>query len=473
MNCLKCLLVTLALLSAVAITSAQPPIELKDGQYVVPLSVEATAPTKPALKYRLLPEVREMQSGNQVQGFYKCFFEQNYLFHNKESTDKQEKWRGAPLQDLATDKELIGYGGSAIKQAHYAARLDAVDWQLTLQAKNDGIMLLLPDVQQMRMLIGVLKVRFRGELARGEFDNAHYTLQTMFALSRMFNEHPTLIGHLVGIAITTITMGCLEEFVQQPGAPNLFWPLADLPAPFLDLRKGREGEKLMLTKEYELFRKATPVADAVLDELIKSHDAIHGPLRGLAKGDGPPAKDEDMLPSAWYAKQAADKGAVGAARDRLTALGHKVTDLSKLSARQLVMMDDFSQYQVALDEKFKWNNFPQWQLPADLDKQKPPPGVFTQFTPAWAKVFWARTRMQQQFGLLTTAEGIRATAAANGGKLPGSLAEVKLPLPLDPTTGKPFVYELKEGKAVVSCTPPEDQRKTPLFNRVYEITIRK
>ena len=36
--------------------------------------------------------------------------------------------------------------------------------------------------------------RVRGEIARGEFDAAVQTLQTMFALARTFNEHPTLIA---------------------------------------------------------------------------------------------------------------------------------------------------------------------------------------------------------------------------------------------------------------------------------------
>src|SRR4051812_43846416 len=214
--------IVLVSLSAV---SGQPPIEPKDGKYTVPLSVEATAPARPALKYRLMPELREMQTGNQITAFYKCFFEQNNLFHNKESTDKQQKWNAAPLKDLAGERELIGYGGTAVKQAHYAARLDTVNWEITNQAKSAGVGLLLPDVQQMRMLTAVLKVRFRGELARGEFDNAIHTLQTMFTLSRTFNEHPTLIGQLVGLALASIALQCVEEFIQQPGAPNLFWAL--------------------------------------------------------------------------------------------------------------------------------------------------------------------------------------------------------------------------------------------------------
>jgi hypothetical protein len=447
------------LLTGLSTAPAQPPIEPKDGKIIVPMMVDAVAPSRPALKNRLLPELRELQTGNQVQAFYRCFFEQHNLFHTKESTDQQAKWMEAPLKNLATEKQLINYGGSAIKQANYAARLDTVDWQITNQTKSDGVMLLIPDVQQMRMLAAVLKVRVRGEIARGEFDNALQTLQTMFALARIFNDHPTLIGHLVGTAIAMIAVNQLEEFVQQPGAPNMFWPLLDLPSPFIDLRKGREGEKLFFTKEYDVLRKAVPVPETELNSLTKYLDKIADDCK------------PDMLPSAYHAKQAADKDAVAAARDRLVQLGHKAADVAKLSALQVVLMDDFAKYQAELDEYLKWTNVPYWQIPADLGKKRLT-GVFGELLPAYMKVTQAKVRLQQYIALLTVAEAVRAYAAENGGKLPASLDAIKLPLPNDPVTGKSFVYEVKDDKAILHGMPPADRLKDPSFNRVYEISVR-
>src|SRR4051812_11572281 len=147
MRCRRPLFALALVLGSLSAATGQPPVEPRDGKYVVPLAVDPVGPARPALKHRLLPELREMQPGNQIPAFYKCFFEQNHLFHNKESTDKQKKWMEAPLKELAGEKDLVNYGGSAVKQAHYAARLDAVDWEVTNQAKSEGVMLLLPDVQ--------------------------------------------------------------------------------------------------------------------------------------------------------------------------------------------------------------------------------------------------------------------------------------------------------------------------------------
>ena len=57
--------------------------------------------------------------------------------------------------------------------------------------------------------------------------------------------------------------------------------------------------------------------------------------------------------------------------------------------------------------------------------------------------------------------------------MPAQLDAVKLPLPADPVTGKPFGYELKGATAVIRGTPPAGREKEPSFNRVYEVTVRK
>ncbi len=48
-------------------TSALPPPVPKEGPWVIPLSVYPMAEPKPALKYLLLPEVRDCNPGNQIR----------------------------------------------------------------------------------------------------------------------------------------------------------------------------------------------------------------------------------------------------------------------------------------------------------------------------------------------------------------------------------------------------------------------
>src|SRR5207237_7116098 len=122
----------------------------------------------------------------------------------------------------------------------------------------DGFCLLLPDVQQLRALANALKVRFRAEVALHRFDDALRTAKTMLAMSRHLSEHPTLIGDLVGIAIAFIALGPLEEMLEQPGCPNLYWALTNLPTPLIPLDKGMEGERVLIAGEFRDLDASAP-----------------------------------------------------------------------------------------------------------------------------------------------------------------------------------------------------------------------
>ncbi len=126
---------------------------------VIRMKVQARPAPKPALKYQLLPELREMNPGNPIQGYTKCFAEQHNFWRTKEAMDNREKWQTMPLKDLPL-KEMQYYLRNPLRHADYAARLDTPDWQILLQLKSDGPTLLLPDIQGLRELAGALKSAF-------------------------------------------------------------------------------------------------------------------------------------------------------------------------------------------------------------------------------------------------------------------------------------------------------------------------
>jgi hypothetical protein len=235
-----------------------------------------------------------------------------------------------------------------------------------------------------------------------------------------------------------------------------------LPNPIIDLRKGSQVERLLLPKEFEALRKAVPLPEEQLNAFVKKLDLFIGM-----------EANEITSPNAWYKKQAADKVAVEAARKMLAGLGHKAADLAKLSALQVLQMADFAQYEIDMDDVEKWTNVPFWQVPPEYGQKKLRPDPYGQLLPAYYKVLLAKARSQQLVALLTVVEGVRAFAGENAGKLPATLDVVKLPLPIDPVSGKPFRYEVKEGRAILRGTPPVGRENEPHFNRVYEITVRK
>jgi hypothetical protein len=53
------------------------------GETAIRMNVRPMAAPKPALKYQLLPEVRELNPGNPVQWYIRCFQEQRNFFFTK------------------------------------------------------------------------------------------------------------------------------------------------------------------------------------------------------------------------------------------------------------------------------------------------------------------------------------------------------------------------------------------------------
>src|SRR5262249_48037810 len=88
----------------------------KPSETVIRLTVTPMAAPKPALRYALLPELSELTPGNPIQGYMKCFMEQNHFFFNKDSVANREKWQTMALKDLPME-HVRGYGGKALQRA--------------------------------------------------------------------------------------------------------------------------------------------------------------------------------------------------------------------------------------------------------------------------------------------------------------------------------------------------------------------
>src|SRR5262249_4595151 len=194
------------------------------------------------------------------------------------------------------------------------------------------------DIVPMRLLAAALKVRFRAEVAERRFDDALRTARTMFALARHLQELPTVIGNLVGVSIVYTTLRPLEEMLQQPGCPNLYWALTELPRPLVGMRKGLQGDALAVESEFAGFSASTPLDEA---GLARATEQVQGLVRLLHMlQEGPAPKKAKIDVRAWLAKRGKDAAYVRAARKRLAATGLDQARLKKKPAAQLVLLDE-------------------------------------------------------------------------------------------------------------------------------------
>jgi hypothetical protein len=414
---------------------------------LIRLNVQPMPAPKPALRYLLLPELREMSPGNPIPNYLKCVLE----------------------AEASSDPDNLSKFG--LQQADKAARLNKPDWQILLKAKTDGVNLLLPDVQKMRHLAAALQMRFRQEVSQRRFDDALVTAKTMFAMSRHMGDHPTLIGDLVGIAIGSIAIGPLEEMLEQPGCPNLYWAFTALPHPFIALDGGMQGERLLIQAELQDLDDANPMTPEQLKKVTTRIDK----LRELDRGNG----KKEKTTREWLNEKAKEKGYIDSARERLVAFGMPDERLKEFPADQVLLLDAKLDYEIHRDEAMKLMNLPTCQAVEKLTaaeqaaKNAKDKSFFYFLIPAVSKVRQAQGRLEQRLALLRCIEAIRMYAAEHNGKLPAKLADITVPLSDDPFTGKPFRYQLDGETAHLRGSPPKGQEMVPVYNLHYEITVQK
>jgi hypothetical protein len=434
---------------------------------LVRLNLRPAPAPKPALRYRLLPELKEMNPGNPIQNYMKCMMEQKKFFFDEEAFQKRDKLLVMPLTELPA-QDLKDYDRYALDQVDWAARLDNPDWQVLLKLKADGINLLLPDVQQIRSVARALQVRYRAEIAQCRFDDAIRTAKTMFAISHHLGEHPTLIGDLVGIAIGSITIYHLDEMLAQPGCPNLYWALTTLPTPLIPLDRGTDGECVMLIWVFRDLKDTDPMGKDQIKTFLAQTDKL------LLEVDQASASKPGVR--AWLDARIKDVAAVSAARQRLVENGLPEARLRRFPAEQVILLDEKRELEERFDDDRKTMGFPFWQAEAMAaqNKLKKPPALFADLLlPVTIAARRAQGRLDQRVALLRHIEAFRLYGAEHNGALPAKLSDVSVPLPVDPFTGKPFHYEVNGGTAHLRGTPPPGQEKIPAFNIHYEVTLQK
>ncbi|MGL4554832.1 MAG: hypothetical protein ACRC33_27005 [Gemmataceae bacterium] len=434
-------------------------------ELVVRFDVKATPAPRPALRYQLLPTIDEIETGTAMQMYLKCFMEQTHFYGDKETLMERERLQQIPLKELPLEK-VRGYGGRSLRYADQAARLSHIDFQILSDFRREGAYTLLPEIQKLRAVAAALKVRLRGEIAERRFDDAVGTIKTLFKLGHQLGDHPTLIGNLVGLAIVALTYSCVEEMIQQPGCPNLYWALAALPSPMVSLRHGMQGERMeMLGEAGRLARDGAASAERI--------EAVIAGYEKLIDAQTLGGKTDSTIRAALNGR-ASRPDDVKAARAALEEYGLKADAVKAMPALQVILLDEQRRYEEQRDDVVKWMTQPYWRAEARmLAAHKLRGGALSWLVPTAQQVCRAQARIEQRLKMLQVLEALRLHAAANGGAVPKSLDEVDAVLPVDPYTGKPFRYAVGGGKAVLRGTPPAGQEKVGVYNVVYELRIVK
>lgn len=443
---------------------------------VIKLTLRPQAAPVPALKYQLLPELRDQTPGNAALLYYRAFSpEYQYPFREKAIQDQIDKWslnaRQVPEKSLGQHAVQAG----ALRELDRAARREYCDWEMTARLRRQGPNMLLPEVQGMRRFATLLAMRARVQISEHKYDEAARTFQTGFALARHVAEGPTLIHGLVGIAMTGVLLEQVEELIQEPGSPNLYWALTSLPRPIIDMRKPLQGEKIMVDSIFPDMRSRltdrhlTPMSPRECKKLANAYILVREwevPARSISK------LHCALALAASYPE----------ARQWLISQGRPASQVDSLPMVQVAVLQEIASYDVGFDAVVKWHGMPYWKIQGELKKEEErlkQAGALKGFNfassimPALTKVFTAQARTQRRIDVLRCLEAIRLHAAASKGKFPAKLSDIKdVPVPIDLMTGKDFIWKITGDKATLSAPRPPGLENAFGHNLVYELKLK-
>ena len=346
---------------------ATPPPET-----MVRLSVSPAPAPRPALRYVLLPELTELTPGNPIEGYLKCYLEQYRFTFNESRFEDRETLLAMPLEvaDAAKPRELgprcarPDRPGGTSRQGRLAnPAQDEVRRLSDLASRPPG---------DCDGLARSLQARFRSEVASGQLDDAIRTAKTMFAMARHMGEHPCVIGDMVGIAIANLAIAPLEEMLEQPGCPNLYWALTNLPDPLISMRPGMDGERMMVAI---LFRDLDQAAPMSAEQITKFIDPID---KGMVI-DTLPLKEKGGIRE-YLAVRTSDEKKMAAARKRLVDFGVPEARVKTFPPDQVILLVEARECQARFDDLAKLCVLPAWkceELLAKLEATLKEPALFS------------------------------------------------------------------------------------------------
>lgn len=452
------------LLTPALIRGDEPGADEEQKPYWYKITVPATPPTSRPLAYPLQIDPIDAEPGNAALLWIRAGQLARQV--KQRITEKDEVWSGSvafggtPLDKLPKDKvaKLLEPFQPALRVAHQAALRTSCDWgdpPLTLANLNDHLPL--DEIQSLRELARLLCFEHRLALANGDWREANRVVRTGLTMARHLGESNLLIAHLVGIAIEAILMGRLEEALAQPGAPNLYWSLTDLPQPLVDIRKAVRYELNTFHRSFPELRKLErdpeePLAQGQLLAMFAET------LRGFQPTEGVADWQKSLMLTAMVGRY------YPAAKQALLDRGVAADKVEKLPTAQVVGLYFLNDYNSFRDDVLKLQNLPPWQARPFVDaiekrvaaRTREGGNPFLLLFPAVAKVEHASLRSVRTVAVLRTVEAVRLHAAHNRGELPAKLADITVAaVPLDPATGKTFeAFYRREGGVAKLEVPP-------------------
>ena len=368
-------------------------------------------------------------------------------------------------EQLDAVRGFVWENSTVFRNLEEGSRCDFCDFGIPFRETNSPIALLLPEIQCMRDLARALKVKVMLEIHEKRYEDAIASIRVGLAMARHTGKQPCLVCGLVGIAIQSMMLEQMQDMMNAPDCPNLYWELSSLPYPFLQMIDSAEIEKQILPQSFPLLRKAMTDPDAMLDDewrlMLRQMNEMIGEMAGSVNDTSLLAK----LPIKSHVI-----ASYPAARQWLIGQGKSPSEIDAMIPDKVVGLHTAYETRLILSENFRTMYLPLWEQydSSELVQERyfrnfgvnPFEGSYFArrmaglLLPAMQAARCAYQRMQFSIDIMRIAEALRDYAARHAGQLPETLDAIReVPVPMvNPTTGRAYEYRLIEGQGQIEAT---------------------
>lgn len=426
---------------------------------LIRLAPQASDKPPTALHYRLLPDSLDAAPGNAALLWYQVALLQRGVTHKM--TEEEYKWAESslPLEKLPRRavRALVLPYGSAFRVARLASQRQHCDWgNPPLTWQNLGVVTI-PHIQSFREIAVLLSIQCRLQLSERRFDEAADTLRLGFSLARHLGYGNTFIECLVGLSTAEMMLSRVEEWMQIPNSPNLYWPLSALPQPLVEIQTAYEQELNVIYRSFPDLRQlrnnqlSPREVDAAFLDLYRSWNLLDNAPKGK-KG----SRLSDKLTMALMTAKMYPES-----RQHLLDRGWPAKNVDGMRMKQVTLLVELEAAERLRENMQKCLSLPPWQALPELlrveREAEPAPearhNLFLLGMGVSPKMFAARVRVDRHTAMLRCGEALRLYAAAHEGKPPAKWNALGfVPLPVDPATGRGFdaFYEIKNGRTLLN-----------------------
>jgi hypothetical protein len=364
---------------------------------------------------------------------------------------------------LRSEAEATSWLKDALHRPH-------VEWPRSLPAESGTLF----DVSGHRFLLTRLMLDVRWDLHEGHLAAAEEKLRWAYVAAGALAKSDQLIVKIAAASEVKMLNARARELLEQPGASNLYWSLAELPSWSAGMTAAARNDiAYVYVQAPELERLRTGAfSQADWDRFVARLADPNG-LLGPDAGPFMITERTDAERKAIVAKALAE--ALPQAKAYATGQGRAGVSDDELLATYLVR--SFDQWN---EEALKWTTVPfaeahQHLQSAEKARQASADHEVNFLLALNSSVDRACAMVaaaDRGVAMLRVVESVRDYAGRHDGQVPPALAAITdLPVPADPMTGTAFGYRLEGEVARISAPAPEglDNR----FAEAWTVRIRK